>query len=179
MPNRPRGWASGLRRRGGLRPFLMRNTTMSAATTGAGSAGPHASRPPQPLPRTTGDPYDGPFGPCPCLERKALCAWSGGHGHGTRAPDHRKPQPRSRERATCTGRNQKPLPPATSVWQKHRMSGAVQDVWPGSARRWLKRAVPGDGALRPAACPPPPWSCCEAGWRGNSAGPRGRGCARR
>ena len=33
----------------------MRNTTMPAATTGAGSAGPHASRPPQPLPRTTGD----------------------------------------------------------------------------------------------------------------------------
>ena len=30
---------------------------LAAATTRAGSAGPHASRPPQPLPRTTGDPY--------------------------------------------------------------------------------------------------------------------------
>jgi hypothetical protein len=40
-------------------------------------------------PAPAGHLHDVHFEPCLCQERKALCAWSGGRGHGSRAPSHR------------------------------------------------------------------------------------------
>lgn len=83
------------------------------ATTGPGTQAASSRTTSHHLPHQPATPHDVLSGPCPFLERRALSARSGGDGQGSRAPSHRRQQPRTGERSPrpTASRDQHHRPP--------------------------------------------------------------------